>query len=342
MDSAAAQVRASAIQVVRGYVEERGGAFASLLDRAGLSRDLLDDHIAIVSLARVVDLFEVVSGYLKDPCFGLHLSADVRPGGTGLLGKLALCAPTARDALRTTVRFARVYMTNVDMGYREKDGLVYTHWVLPAEITSPRLQYSSFFSAIIVRRLASSIGGGWRPLKCEFAHRAFDCPQEAAAIFGERLEFDRPVNEFVLDRNSLDRPMPGADAATFAVYEDLARRWADETDCTQNPDIIVTVREHILLALGRQRVDLNSISGSMGLGERILQRRLDRAGTSFEKVLMDTRRGLAQQLLKDTDRSLTEIAFDLGYSDPSVFTRAAHRWFDMSPKQFRQLHRTVG
>ena len=139
MDSAAAQVRASAIQVVRGYVEERGGAFASLLDRAGLSKDLLDDHIAIVSLARVVDLFEVVSGYLKDPCFGLHLSAQVPPGGTGLLGKLALSAPTAMDALRTTVLFARVFMTKVDMGCREHDGLVYTHWVLPAEITAPRL-----------------------------------------------------------------------------------------------------------------------------------------------------------------------------------------------------------
>jgi len=193
-----------------------------------------------------------------------------------------------------------------------------------------------------VRRLASSIGGGWRPLKCDFAHRAFDCPKEAAEIFGDRLEFDRPLNEFVLDRNSLDSPMPGADAATFAVYEDLARRWAHEMDCTQNPNIVVTVREHIMLALGHQRVDLGSVAQSVGIGERILQRRLDWAGTSFEKVLTDTRRGLAQQLLKDTDRPLTEIAFDLGYSDPSVFTRAARRWFDMSPKQFRQFHRTLG
>jgi PAS domain S-box-containing protein len=67
--------------------------------------------------------------------------------------------------------------------------------------------------------------------------------------------------------------------------------------------------------------------------------RLERSGTSFERLLNATRAHIAEHLLRDTDRSLTEIAFDLGFSDPSAFTRAARRWFNMPPRVYRQMQR---
>ena len=43
-------------------------------------------------------------------------------------------------------------------------------------------------------------------------------------------------------------------------------------------------------------------------------------------------------LLKDSKLNLTDIAHQLGYSDPTNFSRAFKRWTNFSPRYFRQHH----
>ena len=73
----------------------------------------------------------------------------------------------------------------------------------------------------------------------------------------------------------------------------------------------------------------------MGLSTRTLQRRLTVAGRDFGVVLDDVRRARAETLLADGKQNLAEIAYMLGYSEPSAFTRAAIRWFGILPSRMR-------
>jgi AraC-like DNA-binding protein len=70
-----------------------------------------------------------------------------------------------------------------------------------------------------------------------------------------------------------------------------------------------------------------------------LQWRLEQEGTSFEKELGDVRAHRAMHLLANTDKSITEIAFELGFTDPSTFSRAARRWFSDTPLAVRRKAR---
>ena len=336
MDTSPALVRASVVQLVRCYVAERDVDFGAVLDEVGLGREYLDDHIANLPLERVIALFERIAEVLSDSCFGLHLSANVPPGGSGLVGRLMMSSPTVRDGVKVMVRYAQLQMTKIDVDFREEEGLGYLRWSLPPELAQPRLQYSSFMSALVIRRIAQGAGAGWRPLKTEFAHRALDCESEARDVFGDRMKFDCPANLFVWENSALDVPSPTADAASFAVYEDLARRWSEELSDQRVPDVVVSTREQILANLAGGTVGLSRVAEGVGINARALQRRLDQAGTTFEKILNETRIGLSEQLLRDTDLSFTQIAFELGYSDSSAFTRAANRWFNMSPREYRQ------
>ena len=69
--------------------------------------------------------------------------------------------------------------------------------------------------------------------------------------------------------------------------------------------------------------------------ERTLHRRLAAEGTSFQRLLDDTRRELAQHYLGQRNLSLADIAYLLGFSDQSSFFRAARRWFGSSPRDYR-------
>ena len=52
-------------------------------------------------------------------------------------------------------------------------------------------------------------------------------------------------------------------------------------------------------------------------------------------MLDDVRRRHAERYLADPNKSLAEIAYLLGYSEQSAFTRAYRRWTGMAPSRAR-------
>ena len=56
---------------------------------------------------------------------------------------------------------------------------------------------------------------------------------------------------------------------------------------------------------------------------------------TFATLTDQTRAELAEELLKRKDRSLAEIANELGYTESQNFIRAFKRWTGQTPEQFR-------
>jgi AraC-like DNA-binding protein len=78
------------------------------------------------------------------------------------------------------------------------------------------------------------------------------------------------------------------------------------------------------------------IARDMAMSERTLYRRLAEEGLTFRDVLTEAQSSLAQELLRDSDSSIAEIAFLTGFSEQSTFSRAFKRWVGLAPAQFRQ------
>jgi AraC-like DNA-binding protein len=79
------------------------------------------------------------------------------------------------------------------------------------------------------------------------------------------------------------------------------------------------------------------MADAMGLSRRSMQRRLNEQGWSYKRVVDDTRAELARRYMGDRSKSLTEIAFLLGFSEQSAFSRAFRRWTGLAPRAFRLL-----
>ena len=72
----------------------------------------------------------------------------------------------------------------------------------------------------------------------------------------------------------------------------------------------------------------------LGMSSRTLARRLDDLGTSFGQILDGTRHQLAVRYLGEPNARASQIAFLLGYSEPSAFNHAFRRWTGVSPSEF--------
>lgn len=67
---------------------------------------------------------------------------------------------------------------------------------------------------------------------------------------------------------------------------------------------------------------MEAVSKKLGTSTRTLQRRLSDEDETFQAILNRTREALARHYLKRPDLTASEIAFLLGYDDPSSFSRA--------------------
>lgn len=95
------------------------------------------------------------------------------------------------------------------------------------------------------------------------------------------------------------------------------------------------LRQHVLMG----GISAEDAAGLVHLSARTLSRRLARFGTTTAKEVLAAKMEYARNVLEKTDRSAEEIALDLGYSDPSNFSRAFVRAAGISPSKYRALHR---
>ena len=75
------------------------------------------------------------------------------------------------------------------------------------------------------------------------------------------------------------------------------------------------VRRAIRLLLLTRQCSRAEVARRLGLHERALGRRLQATGTTFQRLLDETREEIARQLLCDTDIPVARVAAALGYGD---------------------------
>lgn len=330
-----ARVRAALLFELEAYCTARGLQLTRLMARVGIDPACLATPNELVPLNDTMALFDRVARELEDPYFGLSFAREFKPGASGLAGAIVITAPTVREALRQLARLVTAYSPQVTAEFIEQDGVGALRWTNPDTITAPRRHYGIFSAASIVWRLREGmVSDRWRPLSIEFDHHAPPGLGPYREIFGERMKFERPSNRIVVDGATLGRPMRTANPALHALALDLARRWIDiETD---RASMASSVRSVLSAELTRGAPTLDVVARSLGLSVSQLQWRLDQEGTSFEKVLSGMRADMAEHLLKNTDKSISEIAYALGFADPSTFSRAARRWFSDTPLNIRR------
>ena len=148
------------------------------------------------------------------------------------------------------------------------------------------------------------------------------------------MEFGTLATALLLDNTDLQRPVVLSDPTVTGYLEHLA----DDTLARLGDDRSTARRVRRLLwsELSEGVPGLGKVSRALGVSARTLQRQLRAEGTTFAAVLTALRQEMARPLLRDGRLAVSEVAFLLGYRDPSAFQRAFRAWHGLSPRAFRQ------
>jgi AraC-like DNA-binding protein len=91
-------------------------------------------------------------------------------------------------------------------------------------------------------------------------------------------------------------------------------------------------------ARAHEAIDLESAAGEAGLSPFHFLRLFTRVlGVTPHQYLVRARLRRAARLLAEDERSITDVAYDVGFGDLSNFVRTFHRAARVSPRDFRRL-----
>ncbi|EPO0011013.1 helix-turn-helix transcriptional regulator [Vibrio sp. PBL-C16] len=103
----------------------------------------------------------------------------------------------------------------------------------------------------------------------------------------------------------------------------------------EQPELL-SVLNALFIKNSNYALKLEQAARQLGVSKRTLQRRLQEKQMSYSQCVDFAKRKQALTLLADTQLTTQQIAYQLGYEEPSNFHRTFRRWYPFSPMQYRQ------
>ena len=234
------------------------------------------------------------------------------------------------DAIKNLARYRRVFSDAVEIeidALEERGRLLW--WFHGAAAQRPR-QYIEFSATNLLRSLREMSGRNVAPASLSFSHPRNKNIEEFERFFGCSVSFGRRENIIEMKLSDLNLQVITADDRLLAVLrrycEDLLTR-----HFAPPPPLVERVERLIADRLAHREAKLDIVATELGVSPRSLSRKLAELDTSFNGIVESLRKELARRYLQESNLSVTEIAFLLGYSEVSTFNHAFKRWTGSTP-----------
>ncbi len=282
------------------------------------------------------DWLEYVLSAFPQRGFGLVFSRLRTLLDSGMVGYTILSSDTLGEALMQRIRFSPLLRPYFGMQLQAVDDDSVELMLLQPEPLriGPRAQaFSMEFGLAMWAGATQQLLGAGRHF--EAVHCAYPDPnlqQRYHEVFRCPVHFAQPQSLVRFRRELLDRPLPHAHGEANRICEAQCEALLAQMQAGRDT---TTALRRLMLRRPRKLPDLPGAAAALETSPRTLRRRLQEEGSSFTRVLSETRMQLARDYLRTTSVPIADIAALLGFADESSLTRAFRRVYQVTPRQFR-------
>lgn len=321
-----------------GFIQDtldplRRGGFdlAPALAAGGFSEADLDLPGFRLSAEQYGRLWLKIAEIMQCEYFGFG-ARPMAPGSFAMLCHAVISSQTLEHAIRRSLRFLNLVLAE-PRGELVIEGMLAR--VVLREASPPRqpFAYRTYFLLLhgVVCWLVK------RQLEIRALHYRGSLPEgreDHRDFFGTVVSFDRPETMLVFDRDLLDLKVRQSEKTLQAFITGAPANFLGRYRYDRGA--AAATRRLLRDRPPAQWPSFADMAESLGLSEPTLRRHLAADGQSFSQIKEEIRRKLAFDWLTRSAKPVGEIAADLGYTEPSAFHRAFHKWAGMSPGAFRR------
>jgi len=304
-----------------------------LENKSGISVTDLENPDGRVCISKLKLLWDIAYAYTENPAIGLYVGEKVDPSRFSVVTQASFQCKTLLQGLQKYVRFFSIVNQAASLTLKEEGELATLEF---------RFESPEFYSIPEMERMAASalarsqylLGKRITPKYMSFQHSAPSYIKDYESIFSAPILFDQETTTIAFQRKFLDTKINLNNPHLLNVLTDYAENLLKKIATKGNTQD--QVRKFIKHNLeDNDALDVKLAAKKLNMSRHTLYRKLKKEGVSFQSLAEEVRQAEAKRHLEENNVSISEVAYLLGFSELSAFSRAFKRWTGESPVQFR-------
>jgi Arabinose-binding domain of AraC transcription regulator, N-term len=282
------QVSVVCLHDLFAVLRQQGESPEELLNAEGLAHISLADARSLVPVRCYERLVDAAFACARAPGLGLDVASDTSRGLYPLLSHFATAVPTMRAAIDMLIRYNELFVDGVRFSLNESAGVAYLRFAFHPGLASSALRFSSeMLVTLFVRLVRQVYSPDARLHELRFRHPRPSYADRYLQLFGCPVRFSDSACSIAFSAELLDCPQPRADA----FVADLLREACERMLVTDAPRSSVASRVRLLLRREGDlcRVDQDAVARELGMGLRMLRRKLLREGANMSTLIDEAR-----------------------------------------------------
>ncbi len=322
---------APATNLLWKYLDNAGINPEPLYIKAGINPQLLSNPNARISIACVDRLWGQVAEVIEDPCFAIDMVTYWHPSQIGALGYAWLASTTLRRAINRAVRYIHVVTEDINLAVEDTPaGLKIIVDLEDSVFTLP--QHHDLILALLMHMCRFNFGDELVARQISLARPEPECSKKIIDYFRTEVQFDAEQTSLTISRADADSVLASGNKEIALMHDEMLMKYLVTI---KKGDLEQQIRTIILENLPDGHVSDKMVAKELNLSERSLQRRLQERKTTFRVLLDGVREMVAKQYIENPVNRMSDIAFLLGFSEQSAFSRAFKKWTGKSPVEYR-------
>ncbi len=304
----------------------------ALASELGIDEALISEADQRLPLSIYHSIWDLAIKKSQCPELGLSIAQNEGIEDLGLVAHVVYNSSTIKEGLEHYIRLFSVVNEAIELECEIIDKRCHLRYIYksPDFYHIPDIERTL---AIVVLRTIKAVGLETRFHCVNFQHSQPEYAQKFEDVFPCKVNFDQPYCEVIFDSKMLSmkpkRRNPHTRVATLNYANQVLSRLFKRS-------ISSKVKRIIEKNLSDGSFDAEQTAKLLNMSRQTLYRKLKNDGSSYSDLVDQVKQNKAFFLLKQTQLPLTVIAYDLGFSELSAFTRAFKRWTAQTPAEYRK------
>jgi AraC-like DNA-binding protein len=301
-----------------------------------LSEAQLRSPTVRVSIDQVIQSYSNAIRISRNPHFAFDLGLRFHVSTYGMYGFAILSSTNFRQTMAIAMKYHQLAAPLVDIEFTEQAGVA--AWTMLPK-SYPRID-AALYQFIVEHQTGVHLslhrdvmGPSFSPQEIRFSFPRPRDERTDTAVFGCPVHYGDAEDKLLFDATWLNGIPKFGNDVTHSEIRGLCDNLLNELKLSAG--LAGQVRE-IILARLEQPASFELAASKLKMSTRTLRRKLELEGTSFRELVDELRAQVAIRYVRDTDLTVEDVAFRLGFSDAAAFRHAFRRWTNGSPQGFRR------
>lgn len=313
-------------------LESEGIDSQALFKKAGVDLVTSSEPSYRIETVKITEIFRLAVEATGITGFGLLAGKNFHPGSFHAFGYSLYASNNLNDFCQRIVRYFRLLSDNgIHTLTETKDDYVLDIEIINTVTCDETIEG---WLMAIVQMCRHIFRPNFNPLKVQLVREK---PEIGAELFEQSfkcpVEFSSKLNAIHFAKEYMFVQLPAASSELARVNDEIVIQHLARLD---RSDIVRQVETKIIELLPTGECNKERIASLLNMSPRNMHGKLEQRDTSYQEILDDLRSQLAIQYIEQDSMSISQITYQLGFTDTSNFSRAFRRWTGHSPSEYRK------